>query len=148
VPVVAIWRSDLMSPSAAFWLGLLVTFASALYFSDTRMKTGDYWFRGFPALWNVVALFLFVLRPPGVVSAALMILGSGAMFAPIVFVHPLRVKKLRYVTIAVCVIFFALAAAAILQDLKVQSWVKIGFLAVAAYFFALPLLRHSPWAEV
>ena len=68
VPVVAIWRSDLMSPSAAFWLGLLVTFASALYFADTRMKPSDYWFRGFPALWNVVAFYLFVLRPPGVVA--------------------------------------------------------------------------------
>ena len=148
VPVVAIWRSDLMSPSAAFWLGLLVTFASALYFADTRMKTSDYWFRGFPALWNVVAFYLFVLRPPGVVAAALMILGSGAMFAPIVFVHPLRVKRLRYVTIAVCVIFFALAGVAILQDLRADAWVKAGFLAVAAYFFTLPLLRHSPWAEV
>ena len=70
------------------------------------------------------------------------------MFAPIVFVHPLRVKKLRYVTIAVCVIFFALAGVAILQDLRADAWVKAGFLAVAAYFFTLPLLRHSPWAEV
>ena len=76
VPVVAIWRSDLMPPDVAFWLGLLVTFASALYFADSRMKTGDYWFRGFPALWNVVALYLFVLRPPWLVNAGLLIAGE------------------------------------------------------------------------
>ena len=69
VPVVAFWRSDLMPTEASFWIGLVVTIASALYFADTRMKTDDFWFRGFPATWNVVVLYLFVLRPPWVVSA-------------------------------------------------------------------------------
>ena len=92
-PVVAIWRSDLMPPTLSFALGLVVAFASALYFADKRMKTGDYWFRGFPALWNIVAIYLFVLRLPVIVSSLLMVLGSAAMFAPIVFVHPLRVEK-------------------------------------------------------
>jgi len=147
VPVVALWRSDLMPAVASFWLGLLVTFASALYFADTRMKTRDYWFRGFPALWNVVALYLFVLRPPGIVCAALLILGSAAMFAPIVFIHPLRVQKLRWVNIAACLVFLGLSAAAIMQDLQATDAIKAGFIAVAAYFLALPFLRHSPWAD-
>ena len=147
VPIVAIWRSDLMPAKVSFWLGLLVIFGSALYFADTRMKTQDYWFRGFPALWNVVALYLFVLRPPTLVSAALLILGSAAMFAPIVFVHPMRVTKLRPLTIAVSLAFFALAGVALWRDLAAPGWLQAGFLAVAVYFLALPLLRHSPWAD-
>jgi phosphatidylcholine synthase len=147
VPIVALWRSDLMSAPFAFWLGLLVVFASTLYFADTRMKTSDYWFRGFPALWNVIALYLFVLRPPGAVSAAVLILGSGAMFLPVVFVHPLRVRKLRTLNIAVSLVFFALSAVAIVQKLEVEAWVKLGFVSVAAYFLALPLFRHSPWVD-
>ena len=146
-PVVAIWRSDLMPAPLAFWLGVFVTFASALYFADTRMKTGDYWFRGFPAIWNVVAMYFFVLRPPALVMAALMVLGSAAMFAPIVFVHPLRVKKLRAFTIAVCVAFFVLSAAAIWQEFSATILVKSGFIVIALYFLSLPFLRHSPWAE-
>src|SRR6202451_50007 len=121
VPVVALWRSDLMPAAASFWLGLLVIFASALYFADTRMKTSDYWFRGFPALWNVVALYLFVLRPPAMVCVGLMILGSAAMFAPIVFIHPLRVRKWRSVNIAASLVFLGLSAAAIAQDLHVSG---------------------------
>ena len=148
VPVVALWRSDLMPVGAAFWLGLLVVFASALYFADTRMKTSDYWFRGFPALWNVVALYLFVLRPPWIVSAGLLVLGSAAMYAPIVFIHPLRVQKWRYLNIAACVVFLGLSTAAILQDLHVAGSIKAGFIVVAAYFLALPFLRHSPWADL
>jgi phosphatidylcholine synthase len=146
-PVVAIWRSDLIPEPYGFWLGVLVVFASSLYFADTRMKTGDYWFRGFPALWNVAAIYFFVLRPPAVVIAALMVLGSAAMFAPIVFVHPLRVKKLRALTIAASVAFFGCSAAAIWQGLAASAGVKLGFLAIAIYFLGLPFLRHSPWAE-
>ena len=40
-----------------------------------------------------------------------------------------------------------LSAAAISQDLHVSGWVKAGFIAVAAYFLAVPFLRHSPWAD-
>ena len=62
-PVVAVWRSDLMPTSVAFWIGLVVTIASALYFADTRMKTADNWFRGFPALWNVFVLLSLRFSP-------------------------------------------------------------------------------------
>ncbi|MGO9769878.1 MAG: CDP-alcohol phosphatidyltransferase family protein, partial [Roseiarcus sp.] len=112
VPVVALWRSDLMPTSVAFWMGLIVTIASALYFADSRMKTDDLWFRGFPATWNIIVLYLFVLRPPWVVSAFILISAAALMFTPIVFVHPLRVVRLRGLTIAMTVAWFALAAIA------------------------------------
>lgn len=147
VPVIALWRSDLMPTPVSFWLGLVVTLASTLYFADNAMKTRDYWFRGFPALWNVAVLYLFVLRLPWPASAAILIVGTAAMFAPVVFVHPLRVKKLRVVTIAVTMAWFALAAAAIVADLHVGWSIKAGFLAVGLYFLALPFARHSPWAD-
>jgi phosphatidylcholine synthase len=147
VPVVAIWRSDLMPVTLSFWLGVVVVFASGLYFADTRMKTQDYWFRGFPALWNVVALYLFVLRPPVFISAVIILAGVAAMFAPVVFVHPMRVKTLRGLNIVASITFFALSAMAIRQSFDASLMVKLGFIVIAAYFLALPLLRHSPWAD-
>lgn len=147
VPVIALWRSDLMPTPVAFWLGLVVTFASTVYFADAAMKTKDYWFRGFPAIWNVAVLYLFVLRLPWPASAALLVIGTVAMFVPVVFVHPLRVEKLRVVTIAVTMAWFGLASAAIAADLMVGWPIKAGFVAVAAYFLALPFVRHSPWAD-
>ena len=147
VPMVALWRSDLMPLKLSFWLSVIVVFASGLYFADTRMKTRDYWFRGFPALWNVVAIYLFVLRPPALVSAALIVVGVAAMFAPVVFVHPMRVKELRYLNIVACFAFLALSAVAIWQNFAVDLWVKVGFAVIAVYFLALPFWRHSPWAD-
>jgi phosphatidylcholine synthase len=146
VPVVALWRSDLMPTEASFWIGLVVTIASALYFADTRMKTDDLWFRGFPATWNILALYLFVLRPPWVVSALVLLVATALMFAPIVFVHPLRVVRLRAPTIVLTIVWFALAGLAIVDNLSPPWWVEAGMVAIAAYFLALPLLRPSPWA--
>jgi phosphatidylcholine synthase len=146
VPVVALWRSDLMPTEASFWIGLVVTIASALYFADTRMKTDDLWFRGFPATWNIIVLYLFVFRPPWMASAGLLLGATALMFTPIVFVHPLRVVKLRNLTMAMTLAWFALAAIAIVMNLRPSAWVDWGLIATAAYFLALPLLRYSPWA--
>jgi len=144
VPVVALWRSDLMPTEVSFWIGLVVTIASALYFADTRMKTDDLWFRGFPATWNILVLYLFVLRPPWMVSAAVLLIATALMFAPIVTVHPLRVVRLRPFTIAATIAWFAFAGIAIVHDLAPPAWAVVGLIATAAYFLALPLLRRSP----
>jgi phosphatidylcholine synthase len=146
-PVVALWRSDLMPSAASFWIGLIVTIASALYFADTRMKTDDLWFRGFPATWNLVVFYLFVLRPPWMVSAFILLGAAALMFTPIVFVHPLRVVRLRGLTIAITLAWFAFAAAAIVKNLAPPAWVNWGLIATAAYFLALPLMRGSPLAR-
>ena len=140
-PVVALWRSDLMPTPVAFWIGLIVTIASALYFADTRMKSADNWFRGFPALWNVAVFYLFVLRPPWPIGAAAMVIGVAAMFAPVVFVHPFRVTKMRALTIAATLAWCALASLAVWRRLDADLWLKLGLGGLALYFLALPLMR-------
>jgi len=146
VPMVAIWRSDLMPTSLAFWIGLAVTIASALYFADKRMKTPDNWFRGFPALWNVLVFYLFIFRLPGYVNAVILVLAAAMMFAPIVFVHPLRVHKFRMATVAATALWCLCALLATFERLSPGPFVKTGLLAAALYLACLPLLRHSPWA--
>ena len=146
VPVVALWRSELMPTEVSFWIGLLITIASALYFADTRMKTEDLWFRGFPATWNILVLYLFVLRPPWIASAGILLAAAAMMFSPIVFVHPLRVTRLRRLTIAMTVAWSAFAAMAVVEKLSPPGWVTGGLIATGLYFLALPLLRHSPLA--
>lgn len=147
VPVVALWRSDLLPERWSFWLGLGVTMASALYFADSRMKTSNHWFRGFPALWNVVVLYLFVFRPEPVVTAVAIVLATAAMFAPVVFVHPMRVTRFRAATLAVTVLWFASATLAVVDRFDGGLFARVGLIVSALYILALPLLRHSPWAE-
>ena len=143
-PLVALWRSGLLEPAFAEAVCALVCACSALYFADRRMKTSDYWFRGFPALWNVVVFYLLVLRAPANASLAIVLTATALMFAPVVFIHPLRVKRLRPVTIAVTAIWAAAAIAAVAQNLAAASFgVKAVLVATGCYFLALPLLRKG-----
>src|SRR3982075_2958738 len=77
VPAYAITASDLLLPLAAPLLGIGVVVSGALYFADRRMKASDNHFRGFPALWNVAAFYLFLLHP----SPALATLGVAVLIA-------------------------------------------------------------------
>lgn len=92
VPVMLMWRSGALPAGWELPLSALILLSSVYVFVRRDMKTQDGYFRGFPALWNVVALYLFFLGPaPGVTSAVILAL-AAASFAPVHFVHPFRVS--------------------------------------------------------
>ena len=43
------------------------------------MKTADNFFRGFPALWNVIAFYLFTLRPGQMAGAIVVVVFSATV---------------------------------------------------------------------
>ena len=145
VPMVALWRSDLLPPAAALATCLFVIVASGLYFADRRMKTRDFWFRGFPAAWNVVVFYLFVFRPMPWVNVAILLAATALMFAPIVFVHPLRVEKAKALTVLVSLIWFGSAVFTIVHEFNAAPIVRGVLIVSAVYFLALPLTRRSPF---
>jgi len=103
IPAYAIYASGLLPG----WTGLAaligVPVASAIYFADTRMKTEDKSFMGFPGCWNMVALALLVLTPPWWITGLLIFGLSIALFLPVKFIHPTRTPKWRGLSLAVSV---------------------------------------------
>ncbi|HEX2764354.1 MAG TPA: CDP-alcohol phosphatidyltransferase family protein [Allosphingosinicella sp.] len=92
VPAVFLWRAELIPAGAAPVLAAAILVSALYNFTRRDLKTADNYFRGFPALWHVVALYLFVARPgPG---AGALVVGAFALmtFAPVHFVHPFRVR--------------------------------------------------------
>lgn len=145
VPLVALWRSGLLAPPLAVLVCCTVCAATALYFADRRMKTHDLWFRGFPAIWNVLVFYLLVLRPGPLATTLAVITAAVMMFAPVVFVHPLRVVRLRLMTITATGAWSAAAIAALEQGLSgADILTKTALVAVGMYFLALPLFRNIP----
>ena len=83
-------------------------FAVSLYtFANLNMKTSDYYFSGFPAVWNIVVLYFYILGTNLWVNFIVIIALFILTFVPIKFVHPLRVKKLRNITIFATVLWSA-----------------------------------------
>ena len=145
VPGYAITASGLLPGKLAVPLGLLIVITGSLYFADRKMKTLDHYFRGFPALWNVAAFYLFLLKPaPWLGTVAVAVL-AALTFVPFHVVHPLRIAHLRAVTTAALIAWALLAVLAVVKNLEPGSWAVAGLCVLAIYFVAVGFLRrHHP----
>jgi phosphatidylcholine synthase len=140
VPAYAIAASGLLPEELAIASGIIVVICGALYFADRAMKTDDNYFRGFPALWNFAAFYLYVLNPSPWPSFALIVVLAILSFTPIKFVHPLRAKHLRPLNIILLVAWALLAFDAIVTQLTPGPYVTWPLIIIALYFFAAGLL--------
>jgi phosphatidylcholine synthase len=143
VPAYAIANSGLLPPLAEVPAAILVVLTGALYFADLKMKMAGNYFRGFPALWNVAAFYLFVVRPHPWVGVAAIVVLAGLTFAPFPFIHPLRVARWRILNITLLVVWSLLAAAALGRNLDAGPWISAALCAIALYFIAAGLIRRS-----
>lgn len=143
VPAYAIAASGLMPPYIGNAVGAAVVISGALYFSDRAMKLPGNYFRGFPGLWNLAAFYLFLLRPGPWISA-LLVSGLVIMtFLPFPFVHPIRVRRLRPLSIALLAIWAVLALVTVLHDMKPGAWITAALCAIAVYFLVIGLFRDA-----
>lgn len=143
VPAYAIAASGLLVPHLAPLFGVGIVMSGALYFADLRMKTPDNHFRGFPALWNVAAFYLFLLRPsPWIASAAVLLL-IIATFLPIRVLHPVRVNRLRTFNLALVMLGCALAAIAIIRNFEVPAAITAVLCIIAVYVMLSDLIVRT-----
>ena len=133
VPAYAITASGLLLPLAAPLLGIGIVVSSALYFADRRMKAADNHFRGFPALWNAAAFYLFLLHlPPALASLGVAVL-IVLTFVPFHVLHPIRVVRLRWLTLWLLAAWAVLAIYTLACDFDVGAPITVGLCAIAAY---------------
>ena len=146
VPAYAISASGLLIPLATPLLGAAIVVSGALYFADTRMKTDDNHFRGFPALWNAAAFYLFLLKPPAAVGSILLACLVVLTFVPFNVLHPLRTVRYRKFNLAVIVMWAALAIVIVAMNFLVPPPVTIAFCLIGAYvLFSDTIFRMTGW---
>lgn len=133
VPAYAITASGLLWPIAAPVLGAGIAVSGALYFADRRMKSDDNHFRGFPGLWNIAAFYLFLLQWPPTVSSLSIAALIALTFMPFYVVHPVRVVRLRWLTLSLIGAGTALAIVTLIYDFKPGTTVTVALCAIGLY---------------
>lgn len=147
VPAYALFKSGLL-PGWTGWLAIIViTFASALYFADTRMKTKDYSFSGFPGCWNMLVLVIFALEPNFWISLVLVSSLAVAMFLPLKFVHPVRTKRWRMVTLPMALGWTLFAGWAAWVDFHPQSWAHSGLVVTSVYLLFVGIAQQIMYGK-
>jgi phosphatidylcholine synthase len=133
VPAYAITASGLLLPVTAPLLGVGIVVSGALYFADRRMKAEDNHFRGFPALWNAAAFYLFLLHLPPALSSLVVAVLIVLTFVPFHVVHPVRVVRLRGLTLSLLAVWAVLGMIVLANDFNVGAPITLGLCAIAAY---------------
>jgi phosphatidylcholine synthase len=140
IPALVLAESDLLSEPLGAVAGVVVAVVGAVYFADTRMKTAEAAFRGFPAVWNTVVLQLMVYKLPEPITLLIIVACAALTFAPVEFVHPLRVERWRPVTVTMAVAWGVLALIAVAMNLDPGPWLVGAFALVSAYFAGVGIL--------
>ena len=133
IPAFALFKSGLMDGWTGWFAIIIITFASAMYFADTRMKTKDNSFSGFPGCWNMLVLVIFALEPNFWVSLGLVTALAIGMFLPLRFVHPVRTERWRMVTLPMALAWTFFAGWAAWVDFHPQSWAHWGLIVTSIY---------------
>jgi phosphatidylcholine synthase len=143
VPAYAMATGGLLPDLLALPAGIVIVVTGALYFADRNMKTEDNYFRGFPALWNAAAFYLFLLKPAPWLAAGIIVLLAVLTFVPFKFIHPMRVARLHILNIAALVAWALLAMVALLRGLDPGPWVAGGLVVIGIYFLAVGLIDQA-----
>jgi len=144
VPVLMLIRSNIVSGWVGIVLGSLILLSSLYHFSDTESKTEDHHFVGFPAIWNLVAFYLFAFPMPEWLVLVIVIACAALTFVPMRWLHPMRVRRLMWLNVGATLAWSAAAAWVVLVGgLPVTgpaAWVLLGTLAYAVLLaVTLPL---------
>ncbi len=143
IPALIIWRLAVLPAPLALPLAALILMSSLYVFARRDMKTEDGFFRGFPALWNVVALY-FVVTPPGPFAATVIVAALVVLtFAPVHVVHPFRARGYGRWLAAVAVLWAASSAALLMSGPGAPMSAALMFvsLATAGVLVGISLLR-------
>ena len=83
--------------------------------------------------WNIAALYLFLLHLPPALSSLGVAILIVLTFVPFNVVHPVRVVRLRWLTLSLIGVWAVLVMVALTNDFHVGVPVTAGLCAIAVY---------------
>ena len=143
IPAFALFKSGLMDGWTGWVAIIVITFASAMYFADTRMKTRDNSFKGFPGCWNMAVLVFFALEPNFWIILAFVAALAVAMFLPLKFVHPTRTERWRALTLPMALAWTFFAGWAAWVDFHPESWAHWGLVVTTLYLLFAGIAQQA-----
>ncbi len=142
VPAFALSQADLLPDAYRLPAAIAVMMSSLFHMADQNSKTKEGYFVGFPAIWNVVILYLFAFMPHPSVSLAIVTVFVVLTFVPILCVHPFRVAGLRGFNVVVTALWLVAAIGAVANPFPSPLWVR-ALLAATAISIAGVGFIHS-----
>src|SRR4029078_10616109 len=95
-----LYESGLLPSSVRLICCAALLLVSGYHYTNLKAITDDFRFRGFPAMWNFVVFYIFVLELVPVGVFVIIAVFRGLHFVPIDFIYPTRTIRLKRITLA------------------------------------------------
>ena len=132
-------------PASLWGLGLacFVMLASAYGFCQTKSKTDDHYFLGFPNYWNLVAFYLYCLGAGVIFNIAVLLLLGVMVFVPTRYIYPNRTVPLRALTLTLGIVWAFVTVAMLFMLPAINRVMLWGALSFIAYYFIASFILHA-----
>lgn len=134
LPLLLIWRANLLSGAQRWWL-LLSLLASVYGFCQTQAKTEDNYFLGFPSYWNIVAFYLYFLDLHGWVTLVTIIVLALLTFVPSLYLYTTHGGRYSTFTNLFGAAWGVSLIVLLWQWREAPSWLVWGSLSFPLYYF-------------
>ena len=142
IPAYALISANLIGEGWSFAAGLLICITGVIYFADTRMKTEDNSFSGFPGCWNMVVLVLFAIDFGGW-AAMFMIIGIAiAQFFSLKFIHPVRTERWYKLSLSIMLAWAAFATIVAWTQFTGPGWAQVGLAVTSIYLLFAGIVQQ------
>lgn len=141
VPAFVLLQSQRAGESFSLFAACAMVLSALFHFSDTRSKTADGYFVGFPGIWNVVVFYFFVFETTAVVTISVTFALTVLTFMPLKWIHPLRVSSFKNLTYLVMAAWSLAAAYEVFAGLPGDFVSRAILLITAGYLVLISMYR-------
>lgn len=110
---------------AAMLAAIIVLTSSMFCYANTKMKSSDWYFVGFPAAWNIVAVIIWLFPLPLWCNWVIVIIFATLALIPWKWIHPFRVRELRVFNATAAVVWVITTSAMVYTHPEVPLWLLL-----------------------
>jgi len=141
LPTIFLYEAGLLPSSVRLVCCAAILIVSCYHYTNLKAITDDFRFRGFPAMWNFVVFYLFVLGLSPVWNVVVIGVFCCLHFTPIDFIYPTRTVRLKKLTFALVLVLAVVNVVILIQHPLRNPLLLTVSLLIVGYLMALSLYQ-------
>jgi len=141
LPTIFLYEAGLLPSSVRLVCCAAILLVSCYHYTNLKAITDDFRFRGFPAMWNFVVFYLFVLGLSPLWNVVVIGVFCCLHFTPIDFIYPTRTIRLRKLTFSLVLLLAVVNLIILIQHPVRNPMLLAVSLVIVAYLMALSLYQ-------
>ena len=141
VPTLLVYAAGLVPSSIRLICCGAMLLVSCYHYTNLKAITDDFRFRGFPAMWNFVVFYIFVLELDPIWNVVIIAVFCFLHFIPIDFIYPTRTIRLKKLTFSLVLVIAVVNLTILIQHPLRNTALLAASLAIVGYLMAISLYQ-------